>query len=98
MSRYIDADELTEFYEPYKDMQVPVNALLEQIKDTSTVDVVEVRHGKWSHDYIKDGMEYSDWFNLHCSVCGQMQFSTFGKWNYCPNCGARMDEKGQEND
>lgn len=42
MSRYIDADELTEFYEPYKDMNVPVNALLEQIKDTPTADVVEV--------------------------------------------------------
>lgn len=42
MSRYIDADELTEFYEPYKDMKVPVNALLEQIKDTPTADVVEV--------------------------------------------------------
>lgn len=63
-----------------------------------SADAVEVKHGKWSHDYIKDGMEYSDWFNLHCSVCGQMQFSTFGKWNYCPNCGAKMDEEEQENE
>ena len=41
MSRYIDADELIKFYEPYADMAVPVNALLEQIKDTPTADVTE---------------------------------------------------------
>ena len=68
------------------------------IEDLPIADVEPVRHAKWSHDYIKDGMEYSDWFNLHCSVCGQMQFSTFGKWNYCPYCGAKMDEEEQEHD
>ena len=68
------------------------------MESVPSADVVEVRHGKWSHDYIKDGMEYSDWFNLHCSICGQMQFSTFGKWNYCPHCGAKMDEEEQENE
>lgn len=77
-------------------------ALIDKIKrdvDTlPTADVVEARHGKWSHDYIKDGMKYNDWFNLHCSVCGEMQRDTWGKWNYCPYCGAKMDGEEQEHE
>lgn len=63
-----------------------------------SADVVEVRHGKWSHDYIKDGVEYDDWLNLHCTVCGETQRDAWGKWNYCPYCGAKMDEEEQENE
>ena len=50
-----------------------------------------VRHGKW----IKaDSQQY---FRKHypaftCSECGQRKDSQ-KKWNYCPNCGARMDEE-----
>lgn len=60
-----------------------------------SADVVEGRHGKWSHDYIKDGVEYNDWFNLHCTVCGETQRDAWGKWNYCPYCGAKMDDEEQ---
>ena len=48
-----------------------------------------VRHGKW----IKaDSQQY---FRKHypcftCSECGYRKDSQ-KKWNYCPNCGARMD-------
>lgn len=75
----------------HKKIQMLINA-------TESADVVEVRHGKWSHDYIKDGMEYNDWFNLHCSVCGETQREAWGKWNYCPYCGAKMDGEEQENE
>ena len=50
-----------------------------------------VRHGKW----IKaDSQQY---FRKHypfftCSECGQRKDSQ-KTWNYCPNCGARMDTK-----
>lgn len=46
-----------------------------------TVDAVPVRHGKWEVTpvYIK------------CSECGE-SFMLIPQ-NYCPNCGARMDEK-----
>ena len=50
-----------------------------------------VRHGKW----IKaDSQQY---FRKHypcftCSECGYRKDSQ-KKWNYCPNCGARMDEE-----
>ena len=40
-----------------------------------------VRHGRW----IDNEIGYS------CSIC--LHGSPNGaKWNYCPNCGARMDE------
>ena len=44
-----------------------------------TVDAEPVRHGhwKWDGDYI-------------CSNCGERGHRN--KWNYCPNCGAKMDE------
>lgn len=50
-----------------------------------------VRHGKW----IKaDSQQY---FRKHypfftCSECGYRKDSQ-KKWNYCPNCGARMDKE-----
>lgn len=45
-----------------------------------------VRHGRWieDHDYLKCP---------ECSVMVKRDFTFFdiGDWNYCPNCGARMD-------
>lgn len=51
----------------------------------------EPKHGKW----IKaDSQQY---FRKHypcftCSECGYRKDSQ-KTWNYCPNCGARMDEE-----
>lgn len=48
-----------------------------------------VRHGKWvCHD--DDIMPYKS-----CSLCGCEAFDLHGA-NYCPQCGARMDNKGGE--
>ena len=47
-------------------------------------DVVEVRHGEW---------RYGDKYKT-CSLCGAttlMYSSGTAYWNYCPNCGAKMD-------
>lgn len=59
----------------------------EQIKSMPTEDVQEVRHGKWKR---KNGI-------FCCSECNY-QFETEGYiafFNYCPNCGAKMDEDGE---
>ena len=70
----------------------------EMLKTMPTADVVEVRHGKW----IKN----EDSVGWHCSYCGVVDVYAYswnsetGKYdfqdNYCPNCGARMDEKEAE--
>lgn len=48
-----------------------------------------VRHGRWveDHDYLRCP---------NCSVLVKRDFTFFdlGEWNYCPNCGAKMDADG----
>ena len=56
------------------------------IDEQPTVDAVPVRHGKWVEYPIADGMN-------QCSECGMLRF---GCSNYCPNCGAKMDERKEE--
>ena len=68
------------------------------LADLPAADVVEVRHGRWvdntptTDEYgnplsmVADSSKYID---LTCSVCGQKVTT---KTNYCPNCGAIMDE------
>lgn len=49
-------------------------------------DVAPVVHRRWieDHDYLKCP---------ECSVMVKWDFTFFdiGNWNYCPNCGAKMD-------
>lgn len=54
-------------------------------------DVQPVKHGKWVNECIED--EENVWW-AGCSVCGEDTHSRYGRvstYNYCPNCGARMD-------
>ena len=55
--------------------------------DAPTVDAVVVVHGRWKHQYEK-GMSYKV-----CSICGNRNGLDL-KFNYCPNCGAKMDGDG----
>ena len=54
------------------------------ILNAPVADVVEVRHGRWiaTHDEF-----------CGCSVCKYPVYVAWGQTNYCPNCGAQMDEK-----
>ena len=97
MTRYIDADALTDDILKSAVMiddtgiQTGYEIAIELIKRQPTIDAEPVRHGKW----IKaDSQQY---FRKHypcftCSECGYRKDSQ-KKWNYCPNCGARMDKE-----
>ena len=83
MTRLIDADALIE------------EALTEgaygyvdafQIANAPTINAVPVRHGQWETNSDRPD-------TLICSVCK----CGFDMWkhdphNFCPNCGAKMDE------
>ena len=60
------------------------------VKSQPIADVQEVRHGKWI--YV-DGV--LDWADYKCSKCEYIQ--KFGDdtcfYNYCPECGAKMDKE-----
>ena len=61
------------------------------IERMPTVDAVEVVHGRWND---KQTNSLFLWL-LECSVCGEA-FHTPGGFNYCPNCGAKMDGERKE--
>lgn len=56
-----------------------------EIADAPTIDAEPVRHGRWVEE---PGM-------LICSECGDAwaleQTEEVESFNYCPNCGAKMD-------
>ena len=51
-----------------------------------TVDAAPGVHGKWR----KRKNEKT------CSVCSFIYYSNNDEWNFCPNCGAKMDGKVSE--
>ena len=62
-----------------------------------TVDAERVVHGRW---IIRDNPG-TGWYRITCSECGEDVTATAPcigffpnakvNWNYCPECGARMD-------
>ena len=98
--RLIDADELlkqrpftisggtlSDYTEGYLDaIEDAVNC----IKNFSTADIAEVKHGKW--------IEYPVAHYFKCSECKYTVpykkaclFNGHRAYNWCPHCGARMD-------
>ena len=67
------------------------------IEEAPAVDAVPVVHGQWipkGHVTFKNKFEevqIPTFFK--CSECGTVRT---GKYNYCPNCGAKMDGKETE--
>lgn len=63
------------------------------IEKIPAADVAPVRHGRW---VCEDSNAYVD--NYRCNQCGEYihlcnEIYTQEKQNYCPNCGAKMDEE-----
>lgn len=65
----------------------------EFIKASPTVEAESVRHGKWNrHNFLRRSRygEVED-IRFTCNRCGHMFDRVY---NYCGNCGAKMDERG----
>lgn len=106
MDKYINADDLMQNiaveYDKYNpqspldsNVRRGISLVGELIKKQPTADVQPVKHGRWiakqkrkpNYNY---GVPYEDY---HCSQC-TYKLSDNGlvsRYNYCPNCGARMD-------
>ena len=69
-----------------------------------TVKEIEENHnkGKWEMTYkgkrkdVNTGLMISA-YNCKCSVCGWETGNQGTRFNYCPNCGAKMDKVIQPN-
>lgn len=88
--RLIDADALQ--YSDARDM-LPTGQYItrEEIDSLPTVDAEPIRHGHWIHWIFnpKDEMMFT---LPKCSECGA---ESPNGGNYCPYCGAKMDEEEQ---
>lgn len=62
-------------------------AIRKRLKGLPTEDVEKVRHGEWiwKKTILRE-------ISTVCSECGQINHP----YNYCPNCGAKMDLKEGE--
>lgn len=72
------------------------NHFLGVVDSQPTADAVEVIHGRWETGHYEGGI--FDGINFEkCNVCqferlfDDIRFKT--TFNYCPNCGAKMDLK-----
>ena len=97
MKKYIEREALLKHLQECRETSVgscPTFAVIAAIEayvgGMPAADVAPVVHGKWieDHDYLK------------CPECGVMvkwdfTFFDIGNWNYCPNCGAKMDGKDE---
>ena len=74
-----------------------IESVLEYAENLPAADVAPVVHGRWE-------LEYETYGKMRCSVCkkealikkaiGDVGVVTiYVDSNYCPNCGAKMDEK-----
>lgn len=70
-----------------------VDDMLDEVIDAPAADVAPVVHGRWIKD--NDSFQINDYccyFDHTCSECGKIINDRYEFPNYCPNCGAKMDE------
>ena len=93
--KYIKAADCEKYFYEHLD-DVHIAAAMNAIDEMPAADVVPVKHGHWISldDYFEDAQ---------CSECGDAlvigdcSFNDFCEcYKYCPNCGAKMDEKERE--
>ena len=54
--------------------------------DGNTIEISRVRHGRWV-----EKEKYTFGIMYDCSLCEDRILDNGHSWNYCPNCGAKMD-------
>ena len=76
-------------YGDWQNMCIHGTEIDEVIENAPTVDAVQVVHGRWVEDTATD--------MIACTECGHA-WNTIDNctetFNYCPNCGAKMDGDG----
>ena len=89
--RLIDADALIAEYDRVH--IGPAGGARKLMVDAPTVDAVEVVHGEW----IVKEYTFTHCKRVYCSRCdykedkGPLWDISWGMYNYCPHCGAKMD-------
>lgn len=93
MTEYIKreyaVDAVADVYYNTPDINLSCEKFEEAILKIQAADVVPVVHGRW----ISKNPHGYEW-TFVCSNCDYVDGYPFNdRHNYCPNCGAKMDEK-----
>ena len=89
-------NEVEKDLEPYDHYDSGYGDAIERVDDwlycQPKGDAVEVVHGEWIETLVPDGyVQKASRLRKKCSVCG---WTNACRYNYCPNCGAKMDGDG----
>lgn len=84
-AKYKRLEEMKQNTPDYADAFTIIDILANELP---TIEAASVVHGEWER------IPYSYSNGYRCSCCGQKSIEKH--WNFCPNCGARMDGKKVE--
>ena len=89
MKTYIEREALKRELAPYEenDFSQQMDVILAIVDAQPAADVAEVKHGRWKNG--GNGLYDT------CSACGKEIYLAI-PMNYCPECGALMDGKEDE--
>lgn len=85
--KYISASEAAEKISNLT--SIPLCDLVDIFADIPAADITEMRCAHWEFPVFTGSNDELD-PRVKCSECGEIE-AAFARWNYCPNCGARMD-------
>ena len=91
--KYIKSSDCEKYLYEHLD-DVHIAGAMNAIDEIPAADVAPVRHGHWieQENWAPDDYYYT------CSACGEDYNTIDGTpdYNFCPHCGAKMDEKEDE--
>ena len=103
MAKYINREELVDWLKriPLKDlsdglglcriiMEEDFKRAIRTMPEGAIVDIEPVVHGRWI-----EKEKYTFGIMYDCSLCENRILDNGHSWNYCPNCGAKMDGGGE---
>lgn len=111
MPRYIDADEAIKYLNVIKKhndrhgiiLDADEESIIDFFRERPTADVQEVKHGRWTFLEQKPLVDF-----IKCSICDHITRDCWAdvtggtikmkskRPNYCPHCGAKMDEEDKK--
>lgn len=78
--RLIDADALPR----YTGYALSADEIAKAVENAPTIEAEPIRRGRW------EVVDYEEPRRYGCSACKRLVWHTE---NYCPNCGARMEDE-----
>lgn len=91
MAEYVTKEQVIDWFSPYGHFDKPITfeTLVSDLRGMTAADVEPVKHGRWDGDTCSACKLRWD----YCMVQNAQDWGYFDPMpDYCPNCGARMDE------